>query len=230
MDNELIVWQGTVLHFDKTFIWCCGWHITCSSKCIVKSYWCICVPGKEWEHFAWSEASSWFQRYQLYLDSNIPLLIIKYDELNDPNQVQRKLLLISHFLRVPVDNDVLLCLTERANDYTDLKPRTLKHGFQPFELLSAELVQHLNNLENSTIHRVNQVIRDYLPYVHATWYHEPVRCLLPTENVKYQIIYQAIPSVVFVKCLEKVWGLFCCMELHIKAWIVVQCTSKVHSA
>ena len=111
----------------------------------------------------------WAERYHDYIKYGKPLIIINYDDLNDPDQVKRQLLHISHFVHVPIRQSVLDCLVEKAADidlYSDIKPHTLRHGFNPFELLPVSKQQMLQKLENYTEKMVTQTREGFLPRIH----------------------------------------------------------------
>ena len=111
----------------------------------------------------------WAERYHDYIKYGKPLIIINYDDLNDPDQVKRQLLHISHFVHVPIRQSVLDCLVEKAADidlYSDIKPHALRHGFNPFELLPVSKQQMLQKLENYTEKMVTQTREGFLPRIH----------------------------------------------------------------
>ena len=127
---------------------------------------CLTVVGKEWLSFALQESHLWAQRYQQYLTSNKPLLILNYNELDDPNRIQNTILKITNFLHVPVKHSVLNCVVENSQSF-HTRPRPLRIGFQPFSLLPMQELSKLRRMENFTESGIRHARASYRPKVHV---------------------------------------------------------------
>ena len=95
------------------------------------------VSGKKWSQFASRKVREWTSTYRSVLDSGLPLLIIGYEELEDSSQLRTQLLRISNYLHVPIRSSVLDCVIERSHEFW-VRPKPLRQGFQPFNLLRLE--------------------------------------------------------------------------------------------
>ena len=104
-------------------------------------------------------------RYQGYLDTKRPLLVVNYDQISDPAQIKTQLLRISNFLHVPIFHSRVDCLVERGDEF-ELKPRPLRHGFQPFSLFSVEERERFTKMENLTALLVGKAREKYSPKLH----------------------------------------------------------------
>lgn len=120
--------------------------------------------GKDWENHVVRSSQEWFDFYLLYLNSGVPLLIMGYEEIHDPNQLRTQLLLISNFLHVPIRASVFECVMEKVHE-TDSKPKTLKTGFQPFDLLPIHVMTKINALEENVEKQITEAREDYRPKV-----------------------------------------------------------------
>ena len=126
--------------------------------------------GKQWENFAMEQAEKWTEQYDSYIKCNKPLIVISYDQLMDPDQVQKQLIHLSHFLHVPIKQSVLNCLVDKTTEedlYPQYKPRPLRYGFNPFELLPVDKQHLLQKLENSTEQLVIRTREGFLPRIHV---------------------------------------------------------------
>ena len=121
--------------------------------------------GPDWSRFAKYEANAWVDRYQGYLDTKRPLLVVNYDQISDRMQMKMQLLRISNFLHVPIFHSRVNCLVERGHEF-ELKPRPLRRGFQPFSLLSLEDSQRFAKMENLTEILVGKARDKYSPKLH----------------------------------------------------------------
>ena len=92
------------------------------------------IIGKTWHDYVDRKVLEWTSTYRTVLDSGIPVLIVGYEELLDPNQLRPQLLRISNYLHVPIKSSTLDCVIERAPEFEG-RPKPLREGFQPFSLL-----------------------------------------------------------------------------------------------
>jgi hypothetical protein len=122
------------------------------------------VAGNVWKQFAVEEGKRWGARYANYVNSRRPVMVIFYEELEDKRQIQTQLLRLSNFVRVPVKHSALQCIMKFASQFP-LKPRPLKKGFQPFKLLPVSDLVMLQQLENKTALKIDQVRALYRPNV-----------------------------------------------------------------
>jgi hypothetical protein len=124
----------------------------------------VWVAGNDWKQFALEEGKRWATRYANYVVSRHPVMVILYEELEDRRQIQTQLLRLSNFVRVPVKHSALQCIMKFASQFP-LKPRPLKTGFQPFKLLPLSDLAMLQQLENKTALKIEQVRALYRPNV-----------------------------------------------------------------
>ncbi len=73
--------------------------------------------GKEWQGFAVRVSQEWADTYEGFLDSGVPLLILHYEELEDPGALRSQLLKISNFLHVPIKSSVFECVVRRSQEF-----------------------------------------------------------------------------------------------------------------
>jgi len=104
---------------------------------------------KGWRTFAVQESKEWAKSYRSYVDSGCPILVIKFDELDNHKQIQSQLLKFSNFFRVPVKHSTLECVMEKS-DIFPFKPKPMRYVFEPFSLLDPDELLFLRNLENET--------------------------------------------------------------------------------
>ena len=125
----------------------------------------ILFLGGDWPRFAKYESNAWVDRYNQYLQAKRPVMIVNYEQLKDPNQMKNELLRISNFLHVPVLHSKVNCLVQRGHDF-DLKPRALRHGFQPFSVIPPEDYRKLHKMENLTEILIGKARQRYSPKLH----------------------------------------------------------------
>ncbi|ELT92897.1 hypothetical protein CAPTEDRAFT_218025 [Capitella teleta] len=90
--------------------------------------------GTKWLEFSQREAKRWVERYNSYLDIAIPVIIVQYNQLFDPVQLQNHLLRISNHLHVPIKQSILHCLMQMAQ-LSPLLPKPLKASVDPYDLI-----------------------------------------------------------------------------------------------
>ncbi len=73
--------------------------------------------GKEWQGFAMRHSQEWVDTYQGFLEAGVPLLIVTYEELEDPNQIRGQLLRITNFLHVPIKSSMFECVVNHSQEY-----------------------------------------------------------------------------------------------------------------
>ena len=94
----------------------------------------------------------------------MPLLIMGYEELEDPAQLRNQLLRISNFLHVPIKNSMFECVVTKSQEF-HIKPALLKSAFQPFSLLSKDMLIRLDKIERKILSQI-KITRDrYKPKV-----------------------------------------------------------------
>ena len=114
--------------------------------------------------FALRESRMWADRYSRYFIGDKPTLIITYEELINPDLVQRQLLRISNFLQVPIRQSVLLCIADMAHDLP-LRPHALRKAFDPFRLLPINDLPRLHRMENLTEASITHAREHYRPRI-----------------------------------------------------------------
>ncbi len=62
-------------------------------------------------------SQEWVDTYQGFLEAGVPLLIVTYEELEDPNQIRGQLLRITNFLHVPIKSSMFECVVNHSQEY-----------------------------------------------------------------------------------------------------------------
>lgn len=122
------------------------------------------IAGKAWPVFALRESRLWADRYNRYFADDKPTMIIAYDELANPDTVQRQLLKITNFLQVPIRQSALMCTADAAQ-WLPLKPPLLRRAFDPYLLLSVADLPRLNLMANLTELAISRAREQYRPRV-----------------------------------------------------------------
>ena len=106
--------------------------------------------GKEWQGFAMRHSQEWADTYQGFLEAGVPLLILNYDEMEDPNQLRSQLLKICSFLHVPIKSSVFECVVARSQEF-DLKVRnfSVQKESSTNNLWDREIISNFRKVKNS---------------------------------------------------------------------------------
>lgn len=172
------------------------------------------IAGKAWPVFALRESRLWADRYNRYFADDKPTMIIAYDELANPDTVQRQLLKITNFLQVPIRQSALMCTADAAQ-WLPLKPPLLRRAFDPYLLLSVGDLPRLNLMANLTELAISRAREQYRPRV---WYPAFLRvcvsllkfCSLSFVHIclkKYYLIYYVLDNWVMLEILIVFWVL-----------------------
>ena len=147
----------------------------------------MCV-GTKWLKFAQQASRKWLDRYNSYVDINIPLLIVNYEHLLEPTQLQSTLLRITNQLHVPIKRSVLECLVQTAAT-SPFKPKPHKPVFQPFDLLPRLDVIKLEQAETRVMARLQEAHLKFRPKV---W----VCCIKLKRLIYNEVLLETVLPVV----------------------------------
>jgi hypothetical protein len=110
------------------------------------------------------ESKQWVDRYNSYLDIAIPVIVVRYNQLFDPTQLQNHLMRIINHLHVPIKQSLLHCTIQKSQ-LSPLLPKPHKPSLNPFDLVPRVDLIKLQQAELRIIARLEDAHTKFKPRV-----------------------------------------------------------------
>lgn len=122
------------------------------------------ISGTKWMEFATKQSQLWVERYSSYMDIAIPLVVVQYDQMFNPVQLQNILLRIANHVHVPIKQSHLSCLLE-TSQLSPLLPKPHRANQHPFEFISRLEMVKIQQAEMRVVKRLEEAHRKFQPKV-----------------------------------------------------------------